>query len=129
MVAEWVGEHMGVTFQEPYRAFGFVGGDGQLFAGSVLNDYYPGGNIEWTHYGPGRLPASALAFLADFVFNQLDCARVTAKTRRANTLVSKLLRRYGWEFEFEQKRYFGPHKDDDAIVYVLWRNKATRWMQ
>ena len=128
-VAQWAGEKLGVTFQEPYRAFGFVGADGELFAASVINHYYPGGNCEWTHYGPGIMPPSMLIFLADFVFVQLDCARVTAKTRRVNTLVQKLLQRYGWEFEFVQKRYFGPTKDEDAIVYVLWRNKATRWMQ
>lgn len=127
-IAEWIGEKMGVSFHEPYRAFGFIRND-QLFAGSVLNDYYPGGNIEFTHYGPRLFTPEMGAFLADFVFNKLTCARVTAKTRRANVLAQKILMRHGWEFENVQKRYFGPHKSDDAIVYVLWRAKATRWMQ
>ncbi len=127
-IAAWVGEKMGVQFQEPLRAFGFVGHDGELFAGSVFNDYYPGGNIEFTHYGPGRFTPEMGEFLIDFVFNQLDCTRVTAKTPRANSSVSKLLLRHGWEFEFVQKRYFGPSKADDAIVYVLHRERACMWI-
>lgn len=128
-IAEWAGQRLGVVFQEPYCAFGFVGDDGELFAASVINDYYPGGNCEWTHYGPGLFSREMGAYLLNFVFNELTAARVTAKTRRGNVLVRKLLPRYGWEFEFVQKRYFGPTKDDDALVYVMWKERALRWIQ
>lgn len=116
---------MGCRFQEPYTAFGFAR-TGHLIAGSVLNDYYPGGNIEWSHVGVLR--PQMLMFLCRFVFIELSATRVTAKTRRGNNVVSEMLGR-AMKYECTQRRYFGPTKDDDAIVYVLFREDAGKWLR
>ncbi len=129
-IGQWASEQLGCArFQEPFTAFGFTDGDNRLFAASIFNDYYPGGNCEWTHVGPGRFTPEMASFLCRFVFEQLSATRVTAKTRRGNALVRKLLPKYGFTFEGVQKRYFGPAKDDDALVYVLFKEDAGRWLQ
>lgn len=130
-VAAWAGSQLGVTFQEPYTAFGFTGPDGSLRAASIFNDYYPGGNIEWTYVGAETFTPGKLRFLARFVFLELEATRVTAKTRRGNVIVRRLLgkKSSGFQFEGTQKFYFGPTKADDALVYVLFRANALRWMR
>lgn len=129
-ISAWASAHLGCAqFQQPYTAFGFVSATGELLAGAVFNDYYPGGNCEWSHVGVLR--PRMLQFLARFVFLELDATRVTAKTRRGNVTVRRLLgkKSSGFQFEGTQKFYFGPTKADDALVYVLFRANALRWMR
>lgn len=128
-MAAWAGRQLGVTFQEPYTAFGFTDDEGFMQASSVLNDYYPDGNIEWSHVGPLRL--YMIRFLVKFVFLELMASRVTAKTRRANLTVRAMLNRKaaGFQFEGVQRQYFGPTKDDDAMVFVMYRANAKRWLK
>lgn len=127
-VALWAGAQLGVTFQEPYTAFGFA--DDRGFRGaSIFNDYYRGGNVEWTYVGPQSFTRSSLRFMCRFAFDELEAARVTAKTRRGNVIARRMLPRGGFLFEGVQKRYFGPSKADDALVYVLWPEQAQRWIK
>ena len=65
-----------------------------------------------------------LSLIAEFVFLQLGCLRLTARTHRRNRLAQKLLSRAGFEYEATQKRYFGPDKGDDALLFVLWPQAA-----
>lgn len=131
-VAQWVGDGLGGRqFVAPYIGVGFVSGE-RLVAGSVLNDHYgPGSNIEWTHYGPGWLHRDIGRYLGRLTFDALKVSRVTARTRRDNVRVQKLLLRGGFAFEGTQRRFFGPDKDADALVYVLWPEAARErgWVQ
>lgn len=128
-VAEWAGAQLGVKFVEPYVALGIVNDAGGLIGASVFSDYYRGGNIEWTYVGEGSLRPGMLFDLAHYCFVQLAVSRVTAKTRRSNRLVRRLLPKAGFSFEMTQKRYFGPSKDDDALVFVLTKENAGRWLR
>lgn len=127
-VAAWAGAQLGVKFVQPLSAIGVVNADGALVGASVFNDYYPGGNLEWTYVGPGSLKPRVLKDLARYAFIDLGAARVTAKTRRSNAIVRKLLPHAGFAYEATQKRYFGPERGDDALVFVLFREHATRWI-
>lgn len=126
-VARWAGEQLGVHFVQPFTALGVVTDKG-LVGASVFNDYYRGGNVEWTYVGSGSLRPGMLRELASYCFVQLGASRVTAKTRRSNAVVRKLLPRAGFSFEMTQKRYFGPSKGDDALVYVLFKEDAGKWL-
>ena len=128
-VADWAGAQLGVHFTEPFKALGVVNSDGLLIGASIFGDYYPGGNIEWTYVGHGSLRASILKDIAHYCFVQLAASRVTAKTRRSNKLVRRLLPKAGFSFETTQKRYFGPSKDDDALVFVLRKEDASKWLR
>lgn len=126
-VADWASNKIGCAkFQEPFTAYGFTGADGEIVAAAVLNDFYPNANIEWSHVG--LLRCDMLKFLARFVFNELQATRVTAKTRRGNVLVRRLLPKGGFQFEGVQRRYFGPTKNDDALVFCMFREHAARWL-
>ncbi len=128
-VAAWAGDQLGVHFVQPLSAVGVVDTSGSLVGASVFNDYYPGGNIEWTYVGAGSLRPKMLKDLAQYCFIQLAASRVTAKTRRSNKLVARLLIKAGFTFEVTQKRYFGPDKADDALVYVLRKEDAAKWLR
>lgn len=128
-VAAWAGQQLGVQFVQPLTAIGVVDKEGAIIGASVFNDYYRGGNLEWTCVGAGSLRAAMLREIARYCFIELEASRVTAKTRRSNKLVRRLLPKAGFSFEMTQKRYFGPTRDDDALVFVLFKENATKWLR
>lgn len=127
-IAGWAGGQLGVRFQEPYTAFGFVDSNDIIRGACIFNDYYPGGNVEWTYVGPGSFTRRTLSFMSKFCFEELQATRITAKTRRSNICVRRLLPKGGFEFEGTQKRYFGPEKGDDALVFVMRKEQAMKWI-
>lgn len=128
-VAEWAGVRLGVTFQRPFVAIGIARG-GAAIGAAVFNEYYRGGNIELTFVGDGALTRRVQRALAQYAFGQLAVSRITIRTAYRNTKVRKLLGRKGrFEFEGVQKRFYGPDRGDDALVYVLPREKAGKWLE
>lgn len=127
-VALWAGAQLGVTFQQPYRAMGVLDRAGQLCGATIFNDHYLGGNIEFTHVGPRTLTREVQKAIISFAFVNCGAARLTARTARRNAVVRRLLPKAGFAFEGVQKRYYGPEKGDDAIVYVLFRENAGKWL-
>lgn len=127
-VALWAGANLGVRFQEPYTAYGFTDANGNIDGAVILNDYYKMGNVEITYFGPRSLSPRIVAFIARFCFEELQVMRVTAKTKRSNAVVRRLLPRFGFAFECTHKRYFGPEKGDDALVFFMDKNAASRWL-
>lgn len=128
-VAQWAGERLGLTFQRPFTAIG-VARNGQAVGAAVFNEYYRGGNIELTFVGQGALTRTVQRALAQYAFGHCGVSRVTIRTPYRNTKVRKLLgRRDRFEFEGVQKRFYGPERGDDALVYVLPKEKATKWLE
>lgn len=128
-VAAWAGQKLGVSFQPPYVAFGIVDDTDCLVGASIFNDRYPNGNIEWTHVGRGTLRPRILKEIAKYAFVDNKATRITAKTRRGNAIVRRLLPKGGFAYEGTQRRYFGPERADDALVFVLFRESAERWLR
>ncbi len=128
-VAEWAGKRLGVKFVQPLSAFGIVDKDGNAVGAAIFSDFYAGGNIEWTHVGKGTLQRSVIRELVRYAFETCNVSRVTSKTARRNLVVKRLLPKAGFLFECVQQRYFGPTKEDDAIVYALFRDQAERWLR
>lgn len=127
-MAEWAGSLLGVRFQEPYTAFGFVERD-HLKGAVIFNDYYPNGNVEITFVGSHAFRKQQIAFMCHYAFRDLRCTRVTARTARGNTLMRKILPRFGFEYEGVQKRFYGNTADADAIVFVMWPDAAEKWLK
>ena len=128
-VAEWAGDRTGFNFFAMYSAFGIVGADGFLEGACIFSDYYPGGNVEMTYVGSGTLTRAIIRHIGYYAYQTLGVSRITAKTKRRNATVCRLLPKAGFEFECIQKRYYGPNKDDDAVVYSLPISKAERWLK
>lgn len=127
-MAAWAGQELGITFQEPYTAFGFIEDDAVKGA-VIFNDYYRGGNVEITYVGSHSFRKQQIGFMCRFAFQELGCSRVTARTRRGNGRMRRILPRFGFQYEGTQKRFYGPTPDDDGISFVLWPEKAARWMR
>lgn len=127
IVAQWASERMGQEFHPPYVAVGFLR-DQRLCGSAIFNDWN-GFNIEVTIYGPGAMCRVSIRYVYRYVFMQIGALRLTARTRRSNKVMCKLLPRLGFTFEGAEPWYFGPGKGDDALRFRLTRSHAERWMK
>lgn len=127
-VAEWVGTNLQKPISAPYTAIGWQNERGELVAGAVFNDFN-GSNIEVTIYGPGHMTPDKLRAGFRYVFGQLKCNRLSATTERRNKPMLRLYQRLGFTFEAVRPQYYGPHKRNDGILYVITPERAARWMQ
>lgn len=126
-VAAWVTAKTGMHFRPPIVAFGQLNATGELTGGVVWTQFYRGGNIEITVAGHGWQRDFIRACFR-YAFMQCECSRITARTRRGNTAARRLLPKLGFKFEFSQKRYFGPDRPDDGLVFVMHRESAQKWL-
>ncbi len=127
-VADWAGRKLGSAFSEPYTAWGVIDGSGTLVGALVFNEFQRGGNISLSVVGGAAIQRGIMRAAARYVFNQLQCTRCTARTRRSNKRMRKILDR-SWEFESVAKYWFGPMKQDDAFVFVMHRAAAQKWIR
>lgn len=129
IIAEFVSAGLGRKIYPPFTAMGWVlvGLDGgwKLAAGAVFNDYH-GASIELSYYG--RVTRQTCRDIHDYVFNQLKCLRLTARTKHGNAAVRQLLPAHGWIFEGTLKRFYGSAKSHNALIYRLDADVANRWI-
>lgn len=130
-ICDWAqAKFEGLNFSTMHSAFGIASPvDGTLLGAALFSDYYPGGNVELTYYGPGTLTRSVLNAISFHAFVNLNASRVTCKTKRENKNAARLLAKAGFKFECVQKRYFGPNDADDAIVYAFPVEHAAKWLK
>ena len=110
-----------------YRAFGVADDDGELRGAMLFHDYN-GSNIEITIYGPGCVKRALIRYAFDYAFHVNGAARLTARTRRGNARMRKMLPKMGFVYEGTSKNYYGPNRGDDALNYALFPPAAARWM-
>lgn len=126
-VADWAGKRLGRPFTPPYVAIGFSR-DGERLHGAAVFNGWNGANIDLTIYGPGCLTRGAIRAVYDYAFRQIGAARMTARTARTNKPMKRLIPRLGFEYEGVAKRYYGPERKDDAIVFGLFPERAKDWI-
>jgi RimJ/RimL family protein N-acetyltransferase len=85
----------------------------------ILNDYSQG-NIEMTGAGVGCWTPRIIRTLARYIFRDLDCTRVTSRTRASNRTAREALKSMGFRREGTARAWFG---DEDAILYGLLRRE------
>ena len=116
-IAAYVGAALGIDIHPPCTAIGFEHPVKGIVGGAVFN-CYNGSNIELTMVLP-KVSRGIIRALAHYAFIQLKVTRVTARTKRSNARVRRILPKLGFAFEFPQVRYFGPNRADDALVFRL----------
>ena len=110
-IAAYVGARLDCSFSEPFEALCTVR-DGRLMAGAVFTGY-TGANIDVTIAGePGAYWRPLLRGMADYVFRQLGCTRMSAMTEQRK--VAKMCLRLGAQTEGRLRDYYGVGRD--AIV-------------
>jgi len=117
-----------MQFRPPFAAVGLIDDRGTLIGGVVWTQFYRGGNIEITVAGE-RWQKDFIRWCFRYAFVTCGCSRISARTRRSNVLARRLLPKLGFSFEFSQKRYFGPERSDDGLVFVIHRESAKKWLK
>jgi RimJ/RimL family protein N-acetyltransferase len=132
LVADYIGKGLEVEFHPPFTAIGFTRDEKELCFGALYN-CWNGSNIEITLYGPkagnGLGNRLILATIFRYPFRQLKATRLTAKTKRSNATMKKIMPRMGFVFEGTQKRFFGPNREDDALLFAMFPEQAEKWMR
>lgn len=129
--SEYVGQAMagalGTVFAGPYEAIGFVDDAGRLRGGALFNNFNHS-NIEVTVYAPNLATRGMIRAVMHYAFVQLGCNRMTARTRKDNKTAQKMLPRMGFKYEATLQLYYGPQKNDAAVLYWISRDEALkRW--
>jgi RimJ/RimL family protein N-acetyltransferase len=119
-VARWLETRLGQKFLPPYEAIGIVNGKGQRIGAVVLNDFADR-NIELTAYGPGAFSRGVLSAISRYCFIQLDCKRITVRTRASNLYVRRVIEKHGAKQEGTLRDWYD---DEDAIIYGLLKHEC-----
>ena len=131
IIAQFVATGLQRTFNPPYTALGWVLEQGEkwrLVGGVVFNDYN-GHNMEATIYWNGPMTRQPIVETLRYVFEQCKCGRLTAKTMRGNKRMRHILPRLGFLIDAELPRFFGPGKNENALVFRMERAQAEKWMK
>lgn len=125
--ARVVGAWIGYEIHPPYTAIAAVDDDGEFIGGAVFNGY-TGFDVNMTVAGPGSFSRATIKTVLNYVFVKMGCLHLSAKTRRSNKLVRKLLEKSGFHCVCILPRHFGPKRADDAFYYRLSKKNAERWL-
>lgn len=117
-VAPFVARECGVQIVPPYTAIG-IEQSGEIVAGVVFN-HWTGSDVHMTAAGSGWTKGF-LADIGDYVFNKLNCSRMTAITEQQK--VVRLSERLGGEVEGILRDQFGPSRPGYMIGFLKadWR--------
>lgn len=129
-VLDYTAQQLGYPLAPSCIAFGVVATNepnGALHGGVVLSGWN-GANIYITIFMPGCMHRHLIRDCFRYVFRELGCQRLSARTKRDNVTMRQLFPRLGFQFEGLQRRYFGPSKGEDALQFVLTRDQAEKWM-
>lgn len=121
-IATWAAKELGVTFAEPFLSLGVYDARRVIIGAIVLNNY-DGHNVDMSGTGVGAFTPSVVRSIANYIFNELGCCRITLKTRRSNRKARKLLGRH-FVYEATLKRGFG---DEDALQFRMCRDECP-WL-
>lgn len=126
IIANYVSAGLGRKIHPPFTAMGWVAirdGNWRLMSGAVFNDYH-GATIEMSYYG--KVTRQTCRDIYDYVFNQLKCFRLTARTKYSNVMVRQMLPKHGWVYEGTLKRFYGSAKSHGALIYRLDADEAGK---
>ena len=130
IVARFVATGLKRTIWPPYTALGWVleqGDNWRLVGGVVFNDFN-GHNIEASVHWNGPITRQPIRDVMHYVFEQCKCGRLTVKTERQNARVRKILPRMGFQIEAELRRFYGPRKGQNALLFRMEPATAYRWI-
>lgn len=112
--AGWVAAKIGLQCVPPYYAIGFVNERGEM-QGAVVFYGHTGEDIEITIVG--LWSRQMFRIIADYVFKELKCQRMTARTRPTNKKVIRVMEAAGFHREGLARKYYPG--GDDAILFGM----------
>lgn len=127
-VAAWLSQKLETQFNPPFVTMRVEDEAGQIHAAFLFSNYN-GFSLEWSAFGTAAIKRPYLRAVMRYAFDQLGVIYLRATTKRSNKRVVAILPRLGFEYEGTMKRYFGPAKKDDALVFRLDREHMKEWLK
>ncbi len=124
-VAQWAQDKYDCGLPACTHALGIVD-DAGIIRGAATLHYYGGSNIELCYWGPTTLTRGIVRQIVEFCFYGLKVARMTCRTQRNNKIMVRHLTKLGVKFEGVARHYYGPSKQQDAILFGLTFADAAR---
>jgi len=95
----------------------------QKLVGAAMFHAHSGPDVEISYYGPNTLTLDVVKGLAKIAVEHLGVSRVTARTSRSNKVMTRGIKKLG--FEFEGIRHCG-YGNQDAVMYGLYGANLAR---
>ena len=126
----WFAEHQQLPLTPPYTIIAWfkTPTSEEPVAAAVFNDY-TGSSIEFHFYGPRQINRTILSTVGDYVFNQLKCNIFIAKIPRKHKQLKQILPKIGFKYLTVIPQYYGPDKQEDAIMYYYKRENMGKWVK
>lgn len=127
IIANWHQTTGNVFVAPPYSAMCWTNDKNEIIASALFNDYN-GFNIDAHICMPGTFSKQKIKDIFNYVFVFLKCTRLTAKPKRSNQMVVKLIERLDFIPEATLNEYWGLGSENDALVYVFKSNNLETWI-
>lgn len=88
-----------------------------LLVAACMFHAHNGPDVELSYYGPKTLTLGLVKGIAKIAVDQLGVSRITARTSRSNKLMTRGIRKVGFQYEGVRKCGYG---NQDAIMYGLY---------
>ena len=127
-IGGWFSEKQNKPVYPPYSNIMWV--KDQKPVGAVLFNDYTGSSIEVHFHLPGLLNREVSGTVARYVFDQSRCNTLIGRIHRKNKKLLGVINRLGFKYLTVIPKYFGPEKENDAIMYYtnkeMFYNKWVR---
>ena len=120
MFADWAQQY-GYASTNFDMAVGIV--DGDMIVGAAMFHAWNGPDIELSYYGKNSLTPGVAKGLAQIAVDGFGVSRVTARTARNNKIVTRGIKKLGFEYEGIRKHGYG---EQDAVMYGLYGTKLAK---
>ena len=120
-VAQWTYNKFGYRPAHYDMALAVID-DGALVA-SVLFHAYNGPDVELSYFGPNTMTLGIVKQIMNVAVNHLGVSRVTVRTARNNKIMTRKIKKIGFEYEGIRKHGYGQY---DAVMYGLYGDKLAR---
>jgi RimJ/RimL family protein N-acetyltransferase len=91
--------------------------------GACLFHAHNGPDVELSYYGPNTLTLSIVKRIAKIAVEYLGVSRITARTSRSNKMMTRGIKKIGFEYEGIRKCGYG---NQDAVMYGLYGKNLAR---
>lgn len=115
VAAHYIREVTGIEIVPPF--VGLVVLDEKTIRGACIINDHADRNAEMSAVGDGCWTVPAVRAVARYLFVQLKCRRVTARTRPTNIKAMRSLQAMGFEYEGSLRDWYGD--DEDCFVFGL----------
>lgn len=128
LLGNWYASQTKKPLLGPYSAIGWINEQGQI-QGAAIFCNYNGHNIDIHIHCPKCITRSNYKRVLSYIFNEIKCSRLSARIKKDNKNLLRLMTRLGFIYETVLPYYYGKEKNDGAVVYRLTPIEASKWIK